>query len=103
MHKNKAFFYFRCFGSITIFHYKRTRRSTIEDVRKLKLNGKRYRNLTRKALKPNREVAWVASEGSCCWKIFSEIYFDGHRQIITTGFRGRPNFNIKSVKRCECF
>ena len=95
--------YFSCDGTIEIFHYNGTKRNTVEDLRMLKLKGKWYKNLTRKALKQNREVLMVSSEGTCCWQIFSKIYFAGRQQVIPTGFAGRPNFNIKSVKRTTCF
>ena len=91
--------YFRCSGSISIIHYKRSG-APLEDMKSLKLKGRKYGNL--RILNNGREVIRVQSEGNCCWRVNNKIHFTGTNQHIHSGYDGIPNINIKSVSRTSC-
>jgi len=91
----------QCSGSITIIHYKRSG-SPLEDMKALRLRGRKYGNLSSRVLTNDREVIRIQSEGNCCWRIYSSVRFRGQRQHIHSGFDGKPNINIKSVARTSC-
>ena len=85
-------------GSIKITHYDR---SNPTDFKTTNLKKRGYKNLTKKLLTRNREVHHLEATGTCCWNIFSDIYFAGEQQHISSGFRYRPTLNIKSLKAVE--
>ena len=94
--------HFRCDGSLKVIHYDRSPGATpFQDLKTLRLTGKRYRNLTRH-LKPNRLTISITAEGSCCWRIFSKVKFRGPSKVIHNGFDGNPKQQIKSATRISC-
>ena len=90
--------YFRCMGSLKITHYNRSAQT---DYRITKLPKRAYKNLTKRLLRRNREVAFVQATGTCCWHMFSDIHFVGEKQHISSGNQYRPTLNIKSLKAVE--
>ena len=87
-----------------IYHYDRSKTLLLADLRisTLHSNGKGYKNLTRKLLKRHRAVVKMDVEGTCCWQVYSNIYFAGGKQDIDAGFKGGPELPIKSAKSQNC-
>ena len=87
-----------------IYHYDRSKTLLLADLRisTLHSNGKGYKNLTRKLLKRHRAVVKMDVEGTCCWQVYSNIYFAGEKQDFNVGFKGEPYLPIKSAKSLKC-
>ena len=41
----------------------------------------------------------MQTEGTASWRLFSGINFSGMQQDISSGYDGKPNFTLKSVKK----
>ena len=87
-----------------IYHYDHSKTPPLADLTISTLHSKRkgYKNLTRKLLKRNRVVLKMDVEGTCCWQVYSNIFFAGDQQELDVGFKGEPDFAIKSVKSQNC-
>ena len=87
-----------------IYHYDQSKTNLFSDFTISTLHSKRkgYKNMTRKLLKRNRVVFKMDVEGTCCWQVFSNIFFAGQKQDLDVGFKGEPKFAIKSAKSLNC-
>ena len=87
-----------------IYHYDRSKTHPFADfkISTLRSKVKGYKNLTRKLLKRNCVVLKMDVEGTCCWQVYSNIFFAGDQQELDVGFKGEPDFAIKSVKSQNC-
>ena len=87
-----------------IYHFDQSKTLPLADLTISTLHSKRkgYKNLTRKLLKRNRVVLKMDVEGTCCWQVYSNIYFAGGKQDIDAGFKGGPELPIKSAKSQNC-
>ena len=87
-----------------IYHYNRSKTPSFSDLKISTLHSKSkgYKNLTRKLLKRNRVVLKMVVEGTSCWQVYSNIFFAGEKQDLDVGFKGEPEFAIKSAKSQNC-
>ena len=87
-----------------IYHYDQSKTPSFSDLKISTLHSKRkgYKNLTRKLLKGNRVILKMDVEGTCCWEIYSNIFFAGKKQELDAGFNGKPELAIKSAKSQSC-
>ena len=95
---------FSCSGSMKVYHYDGSKPPSYSDltISTLHSKAKGYKNLTRKLLRRNRFVLKMDVEGTCCWQVYSNIYFAGEKQDLNVGFKGEPYLPIKSAKSLNC-
>ena len=78
-----------------------------QNINYIYLNGQKthYPNIRRGfEILRRRDISHVELSGDCCWELYSEHHFGGHKQTILPEEDGRIylDFQPVSLKKLEC-